>query len=1234
MNRGSLPNRNVRGGLIAVPLLLLAFGFQTRAAEPIPWETHAGHRVAALAVPAGGNAGFTLLTPAQTGIRFTNQLSYDISEANQNLLNGAGLAAGDVDGDGWSDLYFCNLEGANALYRNRGDGTFEDITTASGTACQNQASRAAVFADLNADGHLDLLVSSLGGPNACLLNDGQGRFTDITSAAGMVLKAGGHSYALADVDNDGDLDVYLANYGETSILRSGGTLSVRMVNGRPVVSGRQASRLKIINGELIEMGEPDVLYLNDGKAVFSPVSWTGGAFRDESGARLNKAPWDMGLSVMFRDLNRDSHPDLYVCNDFQTPDRIWINDGAGSFQALPAMALRSTSHFSMGVDVADIDRDGLDDIFVCDMLSRFHRLQMTQVSASNPPPEHVEQDIDRHQIRRNTLFHNRGDGTYGEIAQFAGVDASDWTWSVVFLDVDLDGFEDLLVVNGHAYDTQDLDMSSKTVQGEVKTPAMRGIKSLKDYPALRTPNYLFRNRGDLTFEEVGALWGFNDLSVSHGMSLVDLDNDGDQDLAVSCLWTPPLLYRNDSSQPRIAVRLQGLPGNAQGIGARIRVTGGPHPQEQEMISGGRYLSGDDPMRVFAAGTLTNRLHIEVAWRNGSRSVVSNALPNHLYEIHQDAALPAPIAAASSASAPPKPSFVDISDRLNHEHKERPIDESQIQALLPRLLSQSGPGAAWFDLDQDGDEDLAIGTGQAGFLAVFQNDGQGGFSRWNNKAWLTLFPDDAAGVIGWLPTSKTRGWLVARAHYERGPAASPELLFFDPNHPTPTSIPLPLNNNIGPLALADWDRDGDLDVFVGGRSAPGRYPAPADSLLLRNDAGNLVPHAAATDSLRQLGFVNGAVWSDLNQDGWPDLVVACEWGTLRVLENRRGTLVETTSTLDLDQYVGLWQGVTTADVNGDGRMDIIAGNWGLNSVYDRPDVAPARLYFGDLDRNGTLDLLEARTDPATQRIVPRRNLAALSTALPLLKIWYPTHKEFSETDVPAILKHAGTTADPITLSTLATTVFLNQGDAFQAQPLPDLAQFAPVNGVAVADFNGDGIEDLFLSQNFYPTHHEDFRLDSGRGLLLHGRGDGTFTPVKAIDSGILCLGDQRAAAVADVNADAKPDLLVTQNDGPTLLYLNERGTPGLRVRLGGPPANPEAVGAILWLESNGRMGPRREVHAGSGYWSQDGGVPVLAKGIAPMTLHVRWPDGTSTQSEVPPEAIEIRVSPDGTVVKVK
>jgi enediyne biosynthesis protein E4 len=1195
-------------------LVLLLAAWPARAA--LQWQQREGYRAAKLEVPAQGRTGFTLLTPALTGIHFTNQLTYDRSQANQNLLNGAGLAAGDCDGDGLCDLYFCNLEGANGLFRNKGNWTFENVTTATSTACTGQTSRAAVFADVDGDSDLDLFVPAASGPNALLLNDGKGNFKDGTAAAGLTLKAGCHSVALADVDGDGDLDLYIANNGEISMLRSGGAISVRMVNGKPVVTGRVGQRIKIIDGQFVELGEPDAFYLNNGNGTFTRLSWTDGRFLDSAGQALKAAYWDQGLSVMFRDINADGHPDIYVCNDFETPDRIWLNDGKGTFGLMAAHALRTTCYFAMGVDFADIDRDGDDDFFVSDMLSRIQRLRMRQISATNPPPSHVGEDLDRHQARRNVLQLNRGDGTYADIANFAGVDASDWTWTVLFLDVDLDGYEDLLVANGHAYDTQDRDLSEKTPSSDRGT-GMQAAKQLRDFPPLETPNYVFRNRGNRTFEETGAQWGFNSTQVSHGISLADLDNDGDQDLAVSCLWKAPLIYRNESTAPRVAVRLRGKAPNTQGIGAKIKVLGGAVPEQtQEIISGGRYLSGDDPMRVFAAGSLTNKLSIGVTWRSGRHSVINDALPNHIYEIDEAKSEASP--AKSSPMSPPS-FFKDISDSIAHRHAESMFNDFERQPLLHRQLSKGGPGVALCDVDGNGIDDVIIGAARGSAPGMYFNSSGGRPAPAEGS--LPPVADDLAG-LSWALGGTNGGLLGGVSGYE---SDSPALVIAPLTKSGRQLIERKdLVAAAGPVATADIDDDGDLDIFVGGSVNPGKYPEPAPSRIYRNDSGMLVMDALS-EKLKTVGLVNGAVFSDLTGDGKAELILACEWGAIRVFEFKGEKLNELTASLGLAAHTGWWMSVTTGDFDGDGRLDIVAGNWGLNSSYHQPTQdRPLRLYYSDFDGNGSMDLIEAFTDPQLGKIVPRRDLAYLSTGLPLLRTRFITHAAFSEADFSALLGKQPDAVPCAVASTLATTVFLNRTNRFEAIALADEAQFAPVFGVNVADFDGDGDEDIFLAQNFFGMRLEEPRLDAGRGLWLKNDGKGKFTAVPGQESGVIIYGEQRGSAVGDFDGDARVDLLVAQNGGQTKLYRNERAKPGLRVRLEGPPGNPSGIGATVWLSFGSRNGSAREIHGGSGYWSQDSLTPVLGTPEAPSAVNVRWPGGRKIAQPIPTGTNFVRV----------
>lgn len=530
------------------------------AGEPTRWEPLPGGRSIALTVPQEANPGFTLLPPADTGLQFTNSLDEWSGAANRVLYNGAGLAAGDYDGDGLPDLFFCNLSGQNALFRNLGGWRFQNVTSEAGLAASLPESRGAVFADINGDEHLDLLVTVNRRGVVCFLNDGRGRFTDATASAGTASKLGSTTMTLADVDGNGTLDLYVANYRPDDI-RDRGRARITMVGGRPIMAGTETNRFIMLNGRLEECGQPDQLLLNDGQGRFRPVAWTEGAFLDEAGRPLAEPPPDWGLTATFRDVNGDLAPDLYVCNDYWTPDRFWINDGRGGFRAIATTALRRTSASSMSVDFADIDRDEFLDLFVVDMLSRFPHLRKRQMYAQAPPATPIGVIEDRPQLVQNTLFLNQRDGTFAEIARFAGIPASDWSWAPVFLDVDLDGYPDLLIGAGHFRDVQDHDAEAQVRARQhswdgFPNEAARQRAFTQElmehyhlYPLLRMPIGGFRNLGDCRFAEVTEAWGLNHLGIHQGLVTADFDGDGDLDLAVNNLNAPAHLFRNNSAAP-------------------------------------------------------------------------------------------------------------------------------------------------------------------------------------------------------------------------------------------------------------------------------------------------------------------------------------------------------------------------------------------------------------------------------------------------------------------------------------------------------------------------------------------------------------------------------------------------------------------------------------------------------------------------------------------------------------
>lgn len=1203
--------------------LVSSMGCQTQT-EP-HWRQAEGYRWAPVDPGSESDPGFNRLPTSATGVDVTNRLTDAEIDENQHLMNGSGVATGDVDGDGLPDLYFAQLNGPNKLYKNIGGFEFRNVTDSANVAHEDYYSTGTTFADIDGDGDLDLLVGSMSKGIVIYTNDGEGHFSKQSQA--FEKGKGNSTLALADVDGDSDLDLYVTNYKERSaedIYARDEIATNKIVRTQRTEDGIEASIVSpfddhfaiVGTGEVrgpAETGEVDALYLNQGDGTFRKVRDDENRFLTFEGEPAGLAH-DWGLNASFRDINDDGLPDLYVNNDFWTPDRVWLNQGNGVFQAMDPLALRNQSFSSMTVDFSDVDRDGALDFFVTEMLSSKHSRRLRQYTPQGPFP--ADQIRNQPQYNRNSLYLNRGDDTFAEVSYFSGVEATGWSWGVRFLDVDLDGYEDLIVNTGFSHDVQDMDSRREMGRKMKRAPEKRFITQ---YPQLHLQNEAFRNQGDRTFVPKSEEWGFGTAKdVSHGLSTADFDRDGDLDVVVNRLNKQAVLYENEAAGARIAVRLSGTPPNTDGIGAQVTLDGGPGggaPQQREMSAGGDYLSGSTPMLMFAAeeGNPTHR--ISVTWPNGTTQVLDSVRANRIYDIRQRGtqtdSTASPVSSGSKVSDGQPPIFEDVSERLSHQHHENAYDDFRLQPLLPKTLSRQGPGVSWIDYDKDGDEDLLIGTGKGGTMGVYQNDGTGTFTPRTVSPLTDTASVDQTTILGW-PTEEGTQLVVGLSNYETRQAkmASGRQYWIEGGRAVSVdSIPGTWSAT-GPLAAADYDDDGDVDLFVGGRVIRGQYPWDASSRLFENQEGTFRIDAAHSDRFANLGLVTGAVFTDYDVDGDPDLLISRAWDSLKLYENEEGTFRDVTESVGLSDYKGWWNGVTTGDFTGNGRPDIVATNWGTNSPYQMESERPLKMYYADFNKDRLGEIIESHYSSEREGYVPRRKRSAYQSTPVPLTAQGNSFRQFAGSTLQELLRGgAGRALAQKEINTLTHTLFLNEGDQFSPRSLPPEAQFTTAYHAGVADYNADGNEDLFLSQNFFGVRPKFPRQDVGRGLWLEGEGDGTFTPIPGHESGVTVYGEQRGAALGDVNDDGRVDLVVSQNGAATKLFLNRFSKAGMSVHLDGPPSNQAGIGSSLrLLYENGTAGPRREVRAGGGYWSQRSYEHVLGRSGTVEHVEVRWSDG--------------------------
>jgi hypothetical protein len=1074
----------LRGRVHCVLLLGMALGACRRAEEP-----------AAL---------FERLAPSVTGVTFQNRLPEDTSFNILNFLyyyNGGGVAAGDVNGDGLADLYFSSNLEKNRLYLNRGGYHFEDVTDRAGVAGPSGWKTGVTMADVNGDGRLDIYVStvsyrSLQGRNALYINNGDGTFTDRAREYGVDQKGYSTQAAFFDYDGDGDLDLFVLSHS-THMERSNDPSKKRDV--RSTVGGGR-------------------LYQNDG-GHFVDVSASAGIFGGIEG---------FGLGIVVSDLNMDGCPDIYVANDFQENDFLYLNNCNGTFTESITRATAHTSRFSMGVDAADMNNDGRPDLFVADMLPE--REDILKTSASSEGVTLFNQRIRagyHPQFARNTLQLNRGDGRFSDVGFLAGVQATDWSWAALFADLDNDGRKDLFITSGIYRRPNDLDyiafVGDPAVQATLSdTITSRNMALIKRMPQVPLPNHVFRNEGRLRFSDVSRAWGLDQPGFSNGAAYVDLNNSGALDLVVNAINAPAAIYRNrareQSGNASLTVTLRGTGKNTAGIGAKLLVRTGTTTQLLEQSPTRGFQSSVDPRLHVGLGRALTIDSLTVVWPDRTFQVLTRVPANRLLTLSQADAR----GRYDSPHVSPPPLFRDVTDQLkvSVRHVENSFNDFDREPLMPRSLTTEGPALASADVNGDGLDDLFVGGAmwQAGSLLLQRPDGtfepsvQPALAADSTAEDVdaTFFDADGDGdkdlyvVSGGnaftIPAAPMRGRLYlndGHGQFTRAMDALPELY-----------------DNGACVAAADFDGDGHIDLFLGSRSVPGSYGVSPKSRLMHNDGRGHFTDVTLdrAPELSEAGMVTSAAWVDYDGDGHLDLVVVGEWMPVRVFHQERGRLVEVTTRVGLGGTEGWWNSVTVADVDGNGRPDLVLGNVGLNSYVTASRAEPARLYVGDFAHSGALlPILASYKHGVSYPVAGRDELLPL---IPTLRSRYPSYAAFGASKIDDIFPSADLSkAVKLETHTFSSAVALNDGKGgFTLEPLPVEAQLAPVNAAIAEDFDGDGRVDLLLGGNFYATPPILGRYDASYGLLLHGNGDGRFSAVDMTRSGVEIPGQVRRMRV--------------------------------------------------------------------------------------------------------------------------
>lgn len=1078
------------------------------------------------------SARFTLMSSEVTGIKYSNQFKEDYNYniyTYEYIYNGCGVAAGDVNGDGLPDLYFATSFGPNRLFLNQGNFTFIDITKVAGVPGLEGFKTGVNMADVNGDGRLDLYSCRTSKTddglktNFLYINMGNkpvgGKlipyFEEQAVELGLDDNSDSNQACFFDFDRDGDLDVFILNHRIG--FKDAGKLRVR--------EQPDGSVKRITTPET--PFESNQLFRND-NGKFVDVT--------EKAGLLNSA---FGLSVTPMDMNKDGWMDLYVANDFVEPDHIYINNGNGTFTDHYYDYLRHSSQNSMGSDLADINNDGLNDIIVVDMKAEdpFRYKELAHGMVYDRYNLLVQYDYGR-QVVRNVLQINNGNDTYSEIGQYAGIDATDWSWAPLIADFDNDGWKDIYITNGYRRDITNLDYMNYVRDSLERTGGVTPrrfpdiYEVLKHIPEKKLNNYLYINSGNLSFINASKQAGMDHLSFSNGAAYADLDQDGDLDLIVNNLDEPVFIYRNDIANRnwlQITVTENDQIPVSYGTTAELYAGGTYQYQVLNTLKG--FLSSSEPLIHFGLGTLPVVDSLIITWPSGDKEIMRNVTVNQRLNLKKGSGQPYTDRRVELVT----PIFSDDANLGNWIHQENSFVDFKTEKLIPYMLSAEGPCLSVADLNGDGLDDVFAGNGAGAPASVFMQNASGQFTKASLPALErdasyedcgAVFEDfDADGDLDMIVISGGHEQPDKSTAYKTRHYLNDGQGAFSPVNDFPD-----IRSNAGVVKSFDYDADGDMDVIIGGRSVPGRFPTAPESFLLKNEQGKFTNVTQDVfPALKDLGMITDIEVADLNGDGQPEVVFSGEWMPVTVYSWDGKGFTDQTKAFGFEKTNGWWKAIEIADIDQDGDPDIIAGNMGLNHRLKASVSQPVTLITNDFDNNGFLDPIMCFY--YNGKLFPYAGRDAIIAQIPRLKKKFTRYKPYTTATVEDIFTKSELSASTYHYTyTFETTLFVNEGGKFSKQTLPYQVQLHPTNDIIIHDFDRNGKPDILCAGNFLYAETETAELDAGNGTLLLQNADGSFSFEENRKHGFWASDEVRELKLIK-RANGKSAVLVGNNNGP-------------------------------------------------------------------------------------------------------